>query len=118
MEFKELLTNKQTLLVMGSAELRQALHSYTPQLVETYAPQLQRLISLPIAKEGQAKEKLYTHREACKILNISQPTIDKWSDLGILHRVRIGWRVYYKCSEVDKIASKGMEPTKDDDVKA
>lgn len=46
---------------------------------------------------GSAKDslKLLTRKETSKILNISLPTVDKYSDLGILKKCRVGRRVLY-----------------------
>lgn len=54
---------------------------------------------------GSAKDslKLLTRKETSKILNISLPTVDKYSDLGILKKCRVGRRVLY--SEVDILES-------------
>lgn len=54
---------------------------------------------------GLAKDslKLLTRKETSKILNISLPTIKKYSDLGILKQCRVGRRILY--SEEDILES-------------
>lgn len=52
---------------------------------------------------GKDSLKLLTRKETSKILNISLPTVDKYSDLGILKKCRVGRRVLY--SEEDILES-------------
>lgn len=62
-----------------------------------------------VVQEQQAKhhkpivETQYLSRhEVCKILRISLPTLHEWTKLSILKSYRLGSRIYYKSSEIDK----------------
>lgn len=41
------------------------------------------------------KPKYYTRREAAGIFNFSLPTLDKYSDMGLIRRKRVGGRILF-----------------------
>lgn len=48
-------------------------------------------------------QKLLTQQETANIFSVSRVTIWKWTKSGILPSVRVGGRVYYRQSDIDKI---------------
>ena len=60
--------------------------------------------------ERDSPEQLLTINETCSRLNISKPTLNKYSDNGILTRHKIGERVYYRWSDILS-AMKKIEPS-------
>ena len=61
--------------------------------------------------EKDLPDLLLTRKEVASKLNISLPTLHKYSELGILTRHKIGERVYYRWSEI-LAAAKKIEPNK------
>jgi hypothetical protein len=70
---------------------------------------LQFLRSLMLEmKENQMKgykeedERLLSPSEACKLWvpNISLPTLRLWSDRGLVPRIRLGGRIFYRKSDI------------------
>lgn len=55
----------------------------------------------PIIKEKDL-DRLYTRQETAKYLRISLPTLNEWSKTGVLKSYRLGNRVYYKQSEIER----------------
>jgi excisionase family DNA binding protein len=60
-------------------------------------------IYFPTESKESFKEDIYLTRiEVCNILNFTFPTLNKYTKKGILISYRIGARVLYKKSEVEK----------------
>lgn len=51
----------------------------------------------------EEEPELITVDEACKLLDISKPTLWRWSNNGIVKPIRKGGRVYYNHQEIMKI---------------
>ncbi len=45
-------------------------------------------------------DELMTQREVCRFLHLTKPTIIDYEKRGLLRVLRIGRRVYYKCSDI------------------
>ena len=52
------------------------------------------------AHQSHLQEKLLTAKETCDLLNITLPTLIRWTKDGLLQEHRKGSRVYYKYGEI------------------
>lgn len=48
------------------------------------------------------EEKYLSSNEVCKLLNVSKPTLWRWEKIEYLIPIRVGGKVRYKLSEVEK----------------
>ena len=49
--------------------------------------------------------KLLTRKEACKLLNISLPTLHDWTSRGIIPYYKINTRIRFKQEDIEKLLS-------------
>lgn len=65
-----------------------------------------------LPKDSDNTERYLTANETIKLLQISLPTLNKYSKTGLIPSYRIGRSVRYKLSEVQEIVDKGLRFTK------
>ena len=70
------------------------------KIVEQFSTIVEEKIKALKTKELQ--EKLLSPAETCKLFEpaISKPTLQSWTEQGLLKDYRIGGRVYYRYSEI------------------
>ncbi len=77
-----------------------------PMATQKILDRLELIEGVLRAPKPKTKEKdldrLYTRKETAKYLRISLPTLHDWSKAGVLISYRLGNRVYYKQSEIDR----------------
>lgn len=49
------------------------------------------------------EEKLLTIKQVAELLGVTEPTLWRWNKVGILKRVKVGNKVRYKESDVNKV---------------
>lgn len=54
-------------------------------------------------KQQQKKEDYLTVREVCEVLNVTKPTLWRWSKLNYLVPVKVGKKNYYKRSDIEAL---------------
>ncbi|MDR1584204.1 MAG: helix-turn-helix domain-containing protein [Prevotellaceae bacterium] len=53
-------------------------------------------------KDKSPDTRLFTRKEACKKLGVSNPTIIKWTKTGVIPAIRIGSSIRYRACDVDE----------------
>lgn len=64
-----------------------------------------------VGDDASESKKYLTRKETAKFLHISLPTLDKYTDLGIIHGHRLGSRILYKEDAIEE-ACKVIETKK------
>ncbi len=57
-------------------------------------------------EQSNTPNELYTKKQVCDLLGRNQSTLHRWDCTGYLKKQRIGGRVYYHRSDVDKLLNK------------
>lgn len=57
-------------------------------------------------KEGKQEDRILTRKEAAKMLSVDISTLWRWEKEGHLLPSRIGKRIYYKYSEIQRITER------------
>ena len=57
-------------------------------------------------KEGKQEDRILTRKEAAKMLSVDISTLWRWEREGHLLPSRIGKRIYYKYSEIQRITER------------
>ncbi len=71
------------------------LESFVDNRVDKKLEQLKKEL-----KDSSAEKKLFTRKELKDYLRTTYPTIDRWSNAGLLTKLHVGSRVYFDSVEV------------------
>lgn len=75
--------------------------------IEEFFNRIEKIIEKKIDEKIKIEKKepftYLTRKEVAKMLRITLPTLHDWTKLGYLPSYRIGTRVLYKSTEVEKI---------------
>ena len=71
----------------------------TLELIEKRLTRIEQQLT-NLAPQSEVPERYYTREDIRRIFHISFPTVDEWSDRGILKRYKVANRVFFKVSEV------------------
>ena len=88
-------TNPNTLLVISAADLKE----FALELMDEFAN---------LSKYDNNTEKYLTTAEVMKMLNVSEPTLWRWSKNGYLPKVKLGRKCFYRESDIIKLVEGGL----------
>ena len=87
--------NPNTLLVISAADLKE----FALELMDECANS---------SKYDNNTEKYLTTAETMKMLNVSEPTLWRWSKTGYLPKVKLGRKCFYRESDIVKLVEGGL----------
>ena len=90
---KQLQSNSNVQIVCNLADLRQI---FTDWQREQREKDLQQ-------KQHQKQKEYLTVKETCEVLNVTKPTLWRWSKLNYLVPVKVGKKNYYKSSDIESL---------------
>lgn len=71
----------------------------TPEQFE----RIEKMFDLIAERTKPKEEKLLTIKQVAKLLGVTEPTLWRWNKEGILKSVKVGNKVRYKESDVNKV---------------
>ena len=87
--------NPNTLLVISAADLKE----FALELMDEFVNS---------SKFENNTEKYLTTAETMKMLNVSEPTLWRWSKTGYLPKVKLGRKCFYRESDIVKLVEGGL----------
>lgn len=90
--------NATPLYVVGANELREVFRDVVQEFNEQREQQQTALNA-----EKAKNERLLTAREVKAMLNVTDATLWRWNKTGYLPAVKIGQRIYYKPTDVERL---------------
>ena len=96
MSIKELInTDSNVMLVMSAADLKE----FALELMDEFVNS---------SKNDNNTEKYLTTAEVMKLLNVSEPTLWRWSKNGYLPKVKLGRKCFYRENDIIKLVEGGL----------
>lgn len=96
MSIKELInTDSNVMLVMSAADLKE----FALELMDEFVNS---------SKNDNNTEKYLTTAEVMKMLNVSEPTLWRWSKNGYLPKVKLGRKCFYRENDIIKLVEGGL----------
>lgn len=96
MSIKELInTDSNVMLVMSAADLKE----FALELMDEFVNS---------SKNDNNTEKYLTTAEVMKMLNVSEPTLWRWSKNGYLPKVKLGRKCFYRENAIIKLVEGGL----------
>ena len=96
MSIKELInTDSNVMLVMSAADLKE----FALELMDEFVNS---------SKNDNNTEKYLTAAEVMKMLNVSEPTLWRWSKNGYLPKVKLGRKCFYRENDIIKLVEGGL----------
>ena len=96
MSIKELInTDSNVMLVMSEADLKE----FALELMDEFVNS---------SKNDNNTEKYLTTAEVMKMLNVSEPTLWRWSKNGYLPKVKLGRKCFYRENDIIKLVEGGL----------
>ena len=71
----------------------------TPEQFE----RIEKMLDLIAERTKPKEEKFLTIKQVAELLGVTEPTLWRWNKEGILKRVKVGNKVRYKESDVNKV---------------
>lgn len=71
----------------------------TPEQFE----RIEKMLDLITEYTKPKEEKLLTIKQVAELLGVTEPTLWRWNKEGVLKRVKVGNKVRYKESDVNKV---------------
>jgi len=90
---RKLQSNSNVQIVCSLADLREIFNDWQREQREKEIQEQQQ----------QKKEDYLTVREVCEVLNVTKPTLWRWSKLNYLVPVKVGKKNYYKSSDIESL---------------
>ncbi len=81
---------------------------------EQYQELLQRMdeiMSVLIKKQKDPKDLFLDNQEFLQLMNISKRTAQHWRDEGIISFSQVGYKIYYRMSDVQKLLDSNYKPS-------
>ncbi len=80
---------------------------------KTFEQMMQRLADFSkevkeLYQDGKANTEWLDNQDVCELLNISKRTLQSYRDRGILPYSQIGYKCYYKKSDIERLIEKSI----------